>query len=397
MSGESPVQPAAGPNERMLRAPVAWILGFLLVWGCGWAALMLRPLVLLYPVAMLVAGVVFAAYAVPFLLFITDIDYLEPEPGALMVVAFCWGGGVATATAVPGSTALTALLAKASSPAFAASWGSALVAPTIEEPVKLLGVVMIALVATRQINSMVDGLVYGAVVGLGFQVVEDIVYAAGAVDAYPGHNQLTPVFMTLLGRGFISGLWSHTVFTALSGVGVAYVVLRGDRSLPRRLAVAMLCFGGAWLCHFTWNSPMLTGGVSQLAELLIKGVPPLVLVLALTRMAGRREAEFYVQLLERVGDHRMATPLELVALRSRAGRIQARAAACRHAGWRPARPWLIPRAVRVYRAMYRLQRTQARLAVALSRTTMDGPGDPLVRQARRDVLVARHRLIATGR
>ena len=402
--GQQPVRPAAGPDQRVSRAPVTWLLGLMLTWGCCGSVLMLWPAVLRYPGAMLVATVAFAVYAVPFLLFITDIDYLEPEPRWLMTVAFAWGGGVAMTAAVPGVAALTSLLAKATSPEFAASWGAALAAPTIEEPVKLLGVVMIALVAGREVNSIIDGLVYGAVVGLGFQVVEDITYAANAVDAYPGTDQLTPVLVTLFARGFVSGLWSHTVFTALAGAGVAHVLVhRGRRPLWRRLGIAAICFAGAWICHFTWNSPLLTGGVGRLAELLIKGVPPLVLVLALTKTAGHREAEYYVRLLERLGDPRIASRDELVALGSRAGRIHARAAACRRAGWRPERLWLVGTAVRVHRAMHQLQRAQARLAVALSRTDADrhdhagGPDSALVRQARRDVLVARHRLIATGR
>ena len=52
---------------------------------------------------------------------------------------------------------------------------------------KTLGVVIIVLVARRQINSVVDGAVYGAFVGLGFQVVEDFIYAVNAVgDRRPG-------------------------------------------------------------------------------------------------------------------------------------------------------------------------------------------------------------------
>ena len=41
--------------------------------------------------------------------------------------------------------------------------------------------ILIVLIARAQVNSVLDGMVYGALVGLGFQVVEDIVYAVNAV------------------------------------------------------------------------------------------------------------------------------------------------------------------------------------------------------------------------
>ena len=63
------------------------------------------------------------------------------------------------------------------SPAAASTWGPAVTGAAVEELVKVAGVVAIALLAPRQINSVVDGFVYGALVGLGFQVVENIVFA----------------------------------------------------------------------------------------------------------------------------------------------------------------------------------------------------------------------------
>ena len=60
-------------------------------------------------------------------------------------------------------------MAKLGSPALAAQWGQAVSGAAVEELVKVAGVVSIALVAPGHINGMVDGFVYGALVGLGFQ------------------------------------------------------------------------------------------------------------------------------------------------------------------------------------------------------------------------------------
>ncbi|HCU51907.1 MAG TPA: PrsW family intramembrane metalloprotease, partial [Micromonosporaceae bacterium] len=48
-----------------------------------------------------------------------------------------------------------------------------MVSPVIEELLKALGLVMIVLVARKQINSVLDGMVYGALTGLEGRVVRD--------------------------------------------------------------------------------------------------------------------------------------------------------------------------------------------------------------------------------
>jgi RsiW-degrading membrane proteinase PrsW (M82 family) len=231
-------------------------------------------------------------YAVPFRLFVAALDDLEREPPLLQATAMAWGGLVATTISVPGVAALHNLIAKLVSPAFAATWGSALAGPTVEELAKALGVIAIVLVARAQLNSVLDGVVYGALVGLGFQVVEDIAYALNAV-ALAGHgDSVQPVIGTFLLRGLPAGLWSHTLFAALAGAGIGYLVVRTDRSMAYRVGAAALAFGGAWTCHFLRNAPLLPGGLGGgpwvFAGLVLNGLAPLVVVVLLVRAARRR-------------------------------------------------------------------------------------------------------------
>jgi len=328
--------------------------------------------------------VLFALYAIPFVIFVRAVDYLEREPAILLATAFAWGGLVATSAALSGTAALHEILAKAVSPAFAAAWGPALAGPTTEEILKLLGVVIIALVAGSQINSVLDGFVYGALVGLGFQVVENIVFALHAVDLAGGGDRAGPVVATFLLRGFLGGLWSHTLFTALAGAGVGYFVVRRTRSRWHRFGIAAACFGVAWLCHFLWNSPLLGNGFGYglpgvLAVILVKGIPALAMVLALARSAERLEGDYYSAILTSVADPRIATPGEIRALVSLRTRLAARRLARARLGRRGAR------------AVRRLQRAQAHLAVELSRD----PGAQ-VPGRQRDVLIRRHQLLAVG-
>ncbi|HEV7962072.1 MAG TPA: PrsW family intramembrane metalloprotease [Actinoplanes sp.] len=362
----APVQPGAPGDDRLTRTPAFWVVLVLLVVGGTRIAIIGGQFAAAYPKATLAATVLFALLAVPFWLFLADLDFLEPEPAAMQVMAFAWGGLVATAASIPASAALEDLIAKLGSPGLAADWGAALAAPTVEEIAKTLGVVAIMLIARAQINSVLDGVVYGAMVGLGFQIVEDIVFALGAVALAGRGDSVQPVIATFLLRGFLSGVWSHTLFGALAGAGIGYLVVRTDKPKPVRIGVALLALFGAWCSHMLWNAPLFSdglgnGGLALLAVLVFKGLPPLLLILLLVRAAHDREADFYTAQLAALRDPELITEAELVILRSGPRRAEAR----RHARLRAGH--------RAHAAVRRLQRAQARLAVELSRAKQPAP------------------------
>jgi RsiW-degrading membrane proteinase PrsW (M82 family) len=364
-----------------LRLPAFWLFLLLLGIGAYRVVGLVGPAFTAYPSASIAAAVVFGLYAVPFMLVARSVDFLEREPPLLLAAALGWGGMVATTTALSGNNAVYDLLAKLVSPSFAVSWGPAISAPAIEELLKTLGVVIIVLVARKQVNSVVDGAVYGAFVGLGFQVVEDFIYAVNAVAIAGRGDRIGPVFVTLLLRGFLGGLWSHTLFSALAGAGVAYFVIRRDRPMWQRVGIAFLSWLGAWACHFVWDSPWLTDGFGYgvggvLLAILIKGAPALIMIWLLVRAASGSEADFY--LAELAGDSLIATPGEMRALRTGRRRFVARRYAYARCGRKGSN------AVRL------IQRAQARLAVARSR----GSGD--IAYWRSAVLRQRYRLISMG-
>jgi hypothetical protein len=136
--------------------------------------------------------------------------------------------------------------------------------------------------------------------------------------------------------------------------------------------------------HALWNSPILTGrlgagGLALLAAIVLKGLPPLVLIMLLVRVAHDREADYYARQLARLDDPGLVTPGERATLGSAARRAAARRAAGR-AGRTVVRD---------------LQLAQARLAVEVSRSA--DVGDPAVRHCCADVRTQRRRLAALGR
>jgi RsiW-degrading membrane proteinase PrsW (M82 family) len=377
-----PIQTRGGGGLPPLVRPALWVMLLLIAAGAWRVGLMLQRSFEAYPKASTAAVILFALYAIPFILLLRMIDYLECEPLLLQVGAVAWGGLVATSAAIAGSAALQNVLAKLGSPQLAAAWGPAVAGATVEEILKVAGVVLLAMVARAQINSVVDGFVYGALVGLGFQVVENIAFAVNAVALESGQDRVSPVLATFLLRGFLGGLWSHTLFTALAGAGFAYALVRNDRPLWVRWGVAIVLFETAWGFHFLWNSPLLADGFGYgvlgiVAAMLLKGVPALIVGAILIIAAERREADYYGALLAGLADTRMATRDEIAALVSPRRRVAERRRARERLGRAGAR------------AVRRLQRSQARLAVALSRD----PGAEVQRR-RREVLSRRNVLVA---
>ncbi len=366
----SVVRPAgSGPRvATLMRVPAFWVVLTLLVAGGVRMAQLAGQFFASYPKATATSILLFALLAVPFWLFVSELDFLEREPTKLLVLAFAWGGLVATTVSIPAGVALENLMAKLGSPHLAADWGAAIAGPTVEEIAKTLGVVAIVLIARSQVNSVLDGVVYGAMVGLGFQIAEDIVFAVGAVALAGQGDQVQPVIATFLLRGFLSGVWSHTLFGALAGAGIGYLVVSRERGRPHRVGVAVLAVLGAWASHVLWNSPLLVDGLGNgalglLGVLLIKGLPPLLLILTLVRRVQDREADYYTEQLAGLPDPDLITPAELKVL----GSGSRRAAARRLAGEQKGRE--------AKAAVRRLQRAQARLGVELSRAEASSPDE----------------------
>jgi len=176
------------------------------------------------------------------------------------------------------------------------------VAPVNEELYKGAGLVLMFLIARSEFDGLMDGLIYGAMIGLGFQVVENIQYFMLAASESTGGEIGAVVGMYFL-RVILSGLYSHVLFSGLMGFGFAYFVTRkGQEPLTRRLGVFALFAVAAWAAHFVWNSPWLEslmgGDAGPLAlGIIIKGLPFLIFLAILAVFARRREGKAFARLM----------------------------------------------------------------------------------------------------
>ncbi|KQO39541.1 PrsW family intramembrane metalloprotease [Aeromicrobium sp. Leaf245] len=215
-----------------------------------------------------ISAIIFSLYGVVFWWFTTHIDRYSSQPLDLRVAAFLWGGFGATWTiALHSNTALIGILGKLFGQDFANGWGAGIAAPLGEELGKGAGVLLLLFIAPRVMRTAFDGFVIGAFVGLGFEIIEDILYAinsaAESFGADPVGTSLHTV-MLRLGTGFSS----HIVYSAIFGAGVVYLV--GTRAQKRRLGLGLLLCATSMLLHGTWDSTLaLAGGNSVVVGLLL--------------------------------------------------------------------------------------------------------------------------------
>jgi RsiW-degrading membrane proteinase PrsW (M82 family) len=249
------------------------------------------------PTSWLLSWFLLLFYLLPMFLVIYFLDFYEREPLSLVLGALLWGAVAATLLSAVANTTWGAVIARLGGPDFAANWSAALTAPFIEETMKAVGVVLIYLIARRELNDLMDGFVYGAMVGLGFAVVEDVYYFVAQFEGGVGG-----VLVGFFVRVVAAGLYGHVLYTGLAGIGIAYFLTRGrEASFGRRLLVAAgLCLT-AVLAHFLWNSPLLsqlfpgpgTPPAVALAQfplaMAAKGLPFLVFLVLMLRLAHRRE------------------------------------------------------------------------------------------------------------
>jgi len=299
--------PVRGPKASLFQWREAPFWGFLLLLGISTLLVLVEfvPAIFNSPGGFLLGIVLLLFYMVPMFFIIYFLDFYDREPLSLVAAALLWGGVVAIALAGPTNTNVSEVIARILGPDTAANWSAAISAPFVEESLKACGVIMIYLIARREVNDIMDGFVYGAMVGLGFAVVEDLHYFLYAFGGDPGG-----VLAGFFQRVVLAGLYGHVVYSGLIGIGIAYFVTRkGEESLVKRWGVMIGLAAVSVFGHFLWNSPWLNflpGEGTPLPVALIqlpfalavKGLPFLAFLILMIRLAHRREVYWLKKSIE---------------------------------------------------------------------------------------------------
>ena len=225
------------------------------------------------------------AYTIPAFIW---LDRLEPEPRAMRWNAFLWGGGI--------SVLVASVANEFTDASFGTTAALVISAPVAEEIMKSLGILGAA--KRNQIDSPLDGVVYAGYVGLGFAMVENIIYFSQAI----ADDDLGLVFVM---RGLFSP-FAHPFFTLWVGLAIGTAVQKGR---SRRFAAVRGLFL-AMALHASWNASGVNG---YFALLLLGHIVLFVIVVRRLRRMRREEIALVQGRLKQLAFTHQLSPVELEA------------------------------------------------------------------------------------
>ena len=181
------------------------------------------------------------------------LDRNEKEPWRLVLVAFAWGAIVATSMVIWGESLWSAIAQRVLVPGPGLDVSTAFSAGLLEELAKGVAVVLLFLVMRNEFDDVVDGIVYGAAVGLGFNFLESIAYMTNLYSIFSpdGVGGYAAGFQWY-SRQVLGLFFGHATYTALIGAGIGIArQLHGRREQVIAVASGFLI---AIAAHFSWDA-----------------------------------------------------------------------------------------------------------------------------------------------
>lgn len=206
------------------------------------------------------------------------LDRYEKEPLWLMSLAFVWGCIPAIILSMVAEVGLMVPLAALNPDADMTAMTAVLIAPGVEEIFKCIPLIVMFLVYRKEFDGLIDGLLYGALVGFGFAMTENFMYVLGAYQ----QGGLASMFVTLFLRTVVFGMM-HALWTSMFGLGLG--MARYATTLPGviippivGLMVGILLHGihnfgatqGGWFMLLTFGS-YVVGCAAWLVLMLLAG------------------------------------------------------------------------------------------------------------------------------
>jgi len=285
---------------------------------------------------MLVLLVAILGALIPTLFYVTFVwwlDRYEKEPIRLLTLAFLWGAIPAAILSVLFELMLDLPITALGGESLAANLLSAsLSAPLVEETFKGIAVVGVALLFRREFDDVLDGIIYGAMVGFGFALTENsLAYFLPILSEQGISAGLVNIFMRAVVFGVNHGFW-----TGLTGAAIGFA------RLSPRLAVRLLAPLGGWALAVLFHGMHNAGAtlVEQTSCLslgfsLAVDWGGVLLLLLIAAGVWNKESRWIEQGLREELRRTLVTPQEFDLLRSATARLAARGRAWGRGG-RPA-------------------------------------------------------------
>ncbi len=234
------------------------------------------------------------------------LDRVEPEPRSARVHAFLWGATVSVVVSSLVNGVVAASVGETAAAIFSA--------PVVEEGTKAIGIWYA--VRRRELDGVMDGVIYAGWTALGFAVVEDFLYFSDA----SADGSLLELFIV---RALLTP-FAHPLFTAWTGLAVGLAVARGRKLFPRVLAGYAL----AVLSHLVWNASLFVTDSQDGSVFLGVAVVLFVVLFVLAAVAlyvfRRREQARFVRLVPILAQRYGLSPPEVAVFGDWKGMLAAR-------------------------------------------------------------------------
>lgn len=210
----------------------------------------------------IIAAVVAFTPAILYILPLIWLDRYDPEPLWLLSLAFAWGALVAVLISVVANTVIGVAVTVSVSQDAGELAGAVISAPIFEEASKGIGLLILLIFFRRYFDDILDGIVFGGVIALGFATVENVMYYGTALSQ-GGFGAM--IFLFVL-RGILSP-FAHVTFTSMTGIGCG--VARESHRRVVRIVAPILGYVFAVALHAIWNGlAMFSADVLRELELI---------------------------------------------------------------------------------------------------------------------------------
>ena len=223
----------------------------------------------------IIAAIVAFVPAVLYVFPLIWLDRYDPEPLWLLALAFAWGALVAVLVSVVANTVIGVAVTVSVSQDAGELAGAVISAPIFEEGSKGIGLLLLLIFFRRYFDDILDGIVFGGVIALGFATVENVMYYGSALG---GGGFGAMIFLFIL-RGILSP-FAHVTFTAMTGIGCG-ISRESHRGFVKVVAPVIGYFFAVML-HAVWN------GLAMFAADLLREIG-LIWICDSVGMEGRLE------------------------------------------------------------------------------------------------------------
>jgi len=305
----------------------------------------------------LLAGAVAAILpAIIYSVVVILLDRYEREPLPVLFGTFLWGALVAALISGIVNAIFQMSIEESVGQEMASLTTAVISAPLIEEFSKGLVVLLLFLFLRHEFDNVLDGIVYGSLVGIGFAMTENVTYLARAYTE--GMFELSFFIRVIL-----MGLAGHAAFTATTGAGLGYA-RQGSGSPALRIIVPPLAWLAAVFEHASWNligsrlvaipfaieAPTVNPFLVAALIMLVITSPAIITLVVVITLAWRREGQVIDEQLRDEVTAGVITPDEYARLSSSRRR--------RAAEWRALRD----RGIRAWRNVAALHQAATELA-----------------------------------